>query len=147
MNLQSVKGLTSEDQCEQRKRNVFLWGIKLIHEQDRFNNYLAQLIFLKPSPAILQQTDSLRYDMWIALVADRLMELGVPVDEVCEHVIDFPWFRDRFDDNAFAWPTAEEYFHWILPYGGEDTPEDAVPKIFLSERIAYDPANPEHVPF
>lgn len=147
MNPQNVEDMTHVDQCAEKRRHDFLSGINLIHEQARINKYLAQLIFLKPSPAILQQTTSMRYDMWIALVADRLMELGVPADEVSEHVIDFPWFRDRFDDNAFAWPTAEEYFHWFIPVGREETPEDAVPKVCLSEGIAYDPGVSEYHPF
>jgi len=147
MNPQNVEDLTREDQSRERKRHVFLSGINLIYEQARINCYLAQLVFLKPSPAILQQTISLRYDMWIALVADRLMVLGVPADDVSDHVIDFPWFRDRFVDDAFPWVTADEYFHLFMHLGLEDTPEHAAPNVCLSERIAYDPDSPEYHPF
>ena len=146
MKQQNIAVMTREDLCEERKRQVFLSGIHLIAEQARLNNYLAQLVFLKPSPAILQQTISLRYDMWIALVADRLMELGVPADEVNEHVIDFPWYGDRFNDDALPWVTADEYFHFFMHLGHEDTPEDAVPTV-CSERIAYDPDSPNEHPF
>lgn len=139
MNLQNEKGLTCESQRELGKRHAFLSGIKLIHEQARYINYLAQLIFLKPSPAVLQQTDSMRYDMWLVMVADRLIELGVPADEVSEYVIDFSWFSDRFDDHALAWSTAEEYFLWYCPYECEDKPEAAMSKVSRSELSPCDP--------
>lgn len=147
MNPQNVEDSTLVDQCNERGRHVFLSGINLIYEQARINNYLAQLFYLKPSPALLKQTSLLRYETWIGLVADRLMELGVPADEVNEHVIDFPWYRDRFDHDASAWVTADEYFHLFMHLGREDTQEDAVPRVCLSERIAYDPESLDYQPF
>ena len=48
----------------------------------------------------------MHYSEWISAVADRLVELGVPIDEVNEEITDFPWFQERFDDDALADVTA-----------------------------------------
>ncbi|MBU0521654.1 MULTISPECIES: hypothetical protein [Pseudomonas] len=77
----------------------------------------------------------MQYNQWIAVVADRLIELGVPADEVNEEVIDFPWFMDRHEDEALARVTADEYFHLLMNVGLDDSPDE-------TESKAYPPQDP-----
>jgi hypothetical protein len=64
----------------------------------------------------------MHYSEWISAVADRLIELGVPIDEVIdEEVTDFPWFKERFEDDALAEVTGDEYFHLLMNVGLEDS--------------------------
>lgn len=77
----------------------------------------------------------MQYVEWIAAVADRLIELGVPADEVNEEVTDFPWFKERFDDDALPEVTADEYFHLLMNVGLDDSPVD-------TELSAYNPEEP-----
>lgn len=75
------------------------------------------------------------YSEWISAVADRLLKLGVPIDEINEEVSDFPWFKERFDDEALAVVTADEYFHLLMTVGLDDLPEQTEPRV-------YDPQDP-----
>ncbi|MNG14789.1 hypothetical protein D3C84_985730 [compost metagenome] len=54
----------------------------------------------------------------------------MPADEVNEEVIDFPWFMERYEDEALARVTADEYFHLLMNVGLDDSPEDAEPKTY-----------------
>lgn len=75
----------------------------------------------------------MQYKEWIEFVVDRLIELGVPADEVSEHVIDFPWFKERYEDEAIAKVTADEYFNLLMNVGLDDTPEDFEPRVLDPE--------------
>nr|WP_140895944.1 hypothetical protein [Pseudomonas caspiana] len=57
----------------------------------------------------------------------------MPADEVSEHVIDFPWFIERYEDEAIAKVTADEYFHLLMNVGLDDTPEDIEPRVLDPE--------------
>nr|WP_248697806.1 zincin-like metallopeptidase domain-containing protein [Pseudomonas syringae] len=76
-----------------------------------------------------QQDD---YQTWIRDVAIRLVELGVPVDEVEEEVTDLPWFQERFNDGAFPGVTADEYFHQLMNVGRDEPQQLSSPE----ERVA-----------
>lgn len=77
----------------------------------------------------------MHYSEWISAVADRLIELGVPADEVNEEVSDFPWFMERYKDEALARVTADEYYHLLMNVGLDDSPVDSDPS-------AYNPVEP-----
>ncbi len=70
----------------------------------------------------------MQYNQWIAVVADRLIELGVN-----EEVIDFPWFMERYEDEALASVTADEYFHLLMNVGLDDSPVDTEPSVYNPE--------------
>jgi len=72
----------------------------------------------------------MQYTEWIAVVANRLIELGVPADEVNEEVIDFPWFMERYEDEALARVTADEYFHLLMNVGLDDSPDETEPNAY-----------------
>lgn len=77
----------------------------------------------------------MQYTQWIAVVADRLIELGVPADEVNEEVIDFPWFMERYEDEALARVTADEYYHLLMNVWLDDS-------LVETEPSAHNPEEP-----
>jgi hypothetical protein len=77
----------------------------------------------------------MHYSEWISAVADRLIELGVPADEVNEEVSDFPWFMERYEDEALARVTGDEYYHLLMNVGLDDSSIETEPR-------AYNPEEP-----